>query len=150
MTCKTADGTIDGTGAVIGDSLKTYRNSKGYILTGPEYYTLFDGETGKALDTVDYNPGRGTVSNWGDSYGNRVDRFLGAVAYLDGVKPSAVTIRGYYTRMTACAYDVVDKKLVQRWYFDTGNDSSAYGYGDGNHNCMPADVDGDGKQEIVL
>ena len=85
MTCKTADGTIDGTGAVIGDSLKTYRNSKGYILTGPEYYTLFDGETGKALDTVDYNPGRGTVSNWGDSYGNRVDRFLGAVAYLDGV-----------------------------------------------------------------
>ena len=150
MTCKTADGTIDGTGAVIGDSSKTYRNSKGYILTGPEYYTLFDGETGKALDTVDYNPGRGTVSNWGDSYGNRVDRFLGAVAYLDGVKPSAVTIRGYYTRMTACAYDVVDKKLVQRWYFDTGNDSSAPGYGDGNHNCMPADVDGDGKQEIVL
>lgn len=150
MTCKTSDGTIDGTGAVIGDDSKTYRNSKGYILTGPEYYTLFDGETGKALDTVDYNPARGTVSKWGDSYGNRVDRFLGAVAYLDGVKPSAVTIRGYYTRMTACAYDVVDKKLVQRWYFDTGNDSSAPGYGDGNHNCMPADVDGDGKQEIVL
>lgn len=150
MTCKTSDGTIDGTGAVIGDGSKTYRNSKGYILTGPEYYTLFDGETGKALDTVDYNPGRGTVSKWGDSYGNRVDRFLGSVAYLDGVKPSAVTIRGYYTRMTACAYDVIDKKLVQRWYFDTGNDSSAPGYGDGNHNCMPADVDGDGKQEIVL
>lgn len=150
MTCKTADGTVDGTGRIIGDGSKDYRNSKGYILTGNEYYTLFDGATGAALDTVDYNPPRGDVSKWGDKYGNRVDRFLGAVAYLDGVKPSAVTIRGYYTRMTACAYDVVDKRLVQRWYFDSGNSSSADGYGDGNHNCMPADVDGDGKQEIIL
>ena len=150
MTCKTADGTVDGVGNVIGDASKDYRNSDGYVLSGPEYYTLFDGATGKALDTVDYNPGRGTVSKWGDKYGNRVDRFLGAVAYLDGVRPSAVTARGYYTRMTACAYDVVNKKLVQRWYFDTGNDSSKPGYGDGNHNCMPADVDNDGKQEIVL
>ena len=150
LTCKTADGTVDGQGNVIGDASKTYRNSKGYILSGPEYYTLFDGATGKALDTVDYNPPRGDVSKWGDNYGNRCDRFLGAVAYLDGKKPSAVTIRGYYTRMTACAYDVVDKKLVQRWYFDTGNNSSNAGYGDGNHNCMPADVDNDGKQEIVL
>ena len=150
MVGKTADGTVDGVGNVIGDSSKDYRNSNGYILSGPEYYTLFEGSTGKALDTVDYNPGRGTVSKWGDSYGNRVDRFLGAVAYLDGVKPSAVTVRGYYTRMTACAYDVVNKKLVQKWYFDTGNDKTKPGYGDGNHNCMPADVDNDGKQEIVL
>ncbi|MFR7907689.1 MAG: RICIN domain-containing protein [Oscillospiraceae bacterium] len=150
MVCKTADGTVDGVGNVIGDSSKDYRNSNGYILSGPEYYTLFEGSTGKALDTVDYNPGRGTVSKWGDSYGNRVDRFLGAVAYLDGVKPSAVTVRGYYTRMAACAYDVVNKKLVQKWYFDTGNDKAKPGYGDGNHNCMPADVDNDGKQEIVL
>lgn len=150
MVCKTADGTVDGVGNVICDSSKDYRNSNGYILSGPEYYTLFEGSTGKALDTVDYNPGRGTVSKWGDSYGNRVDRFLGAVAYLDGVKPSAVTVRGYYTRMTACAYDVVNKKLVQKWYFDTGNDKAKPGYGDGNHNCMPADVDNDGKQEIVL
>lgn len=149
MTCKTADGTIDGQGTVIGDGSADYRNSNGYVLSGPEYYTLFDGRTGAALDTVNYVPDRGTVSKWGDKYGNRVDRFLGAVAYLDGVHPSAVTLRGYYTRMTATAYDVVNKKLVQRWKFDTGNSSSAAGYGDGNHNCMPADVDGDGKQEII-
>ena len=149
MTCKTADGTIDGQGTVIGDGSADYRNSSGYVLSGPEYYTLFDGRTGAALDTVNYVPDRGTVSKWGDKYGNRVDRFLGAVAYLDGVHPSAVTFRGYYTRMTATAYDVVNKKLVQRWKFDTGNSSSAAGYGDGNHNCMPADVDGDGKQEII-
>ncbi|MBE6848411.1 MAG: rhamnogalacturonan lyase [Ruminococcus sp.] len=152
MTCKTADGTIDGTGKVIGDKSKDYRNSGGYILSGPEYYTLFDGMTGAALDTVDYEHPRGEVSKstWGDNYGNRVDRFLGAVMYCDGVKPSAVSVRGYYTRMTAVAYDVVDKKLVKRWAFDTGYNSSAAGYGDGNHNCMPADVDGDGKQELVL
>lgn len=150
MTCKTADGTVDGTGKVIGDGSKTYRNSDGYILEGPEYYTLFDGATGAALDTVDYEYPRGTVSKWGDKYGNRVDRFLAAPVYLDGVKPSAVSVRGYYTRMTAVAYDVVNKKLVKRWGFDTGNDSSKPGYGDGNHNCMPADVDGDGKQELII
>ena len=150
MTCKTADGTIDGQGNVIGDSSKDYRNSKGYILSGPEYYTLFDGVTGKALDTVDYEPARGTVSSWGDSYGNRVDRFLGAVMYLDTDHPSAVTVRGYYTRMTACAYDVVNKKLVKRWYFDSNNSSCSAAKGNGNHNCMPADVDGDGKQELIL
>lgn len=150
MTCKTADGTVDGTGKVIGDASKDYRNSSGYVLSGPEYYTLFDGMTGAALDTVNYEHPRGDVSKWGDNYGNRVDRFLGAVMYCDGVRPSAVSVRGYYTRMTAVAYDVVDKKLVKRWAFDTGNNSSAAGYGDGNHNCMPADVDGDGKQELVL
>ena len=148
MTCKTADGTTDGTGKVIGDASKDYRNSSGYVLSGPEYYTLFDGETGAALHTVDYEPQRGTVSNWGDKYGNRVDRFWGTVAYLDGVHPCVVTGRGYYTRMTATAYKVENKKLVKMWNFDTGNSSSTAGYGDGNHNSMAADVDGDGKQEV--
>ncbi len=149
MTCKTADGTKDGTGKVIGDSSKDYRNSDGYVLSGPEYYTLFDGATGAALDTIDYEPARGTVSSWGDKYGNRVDRFWGSVAYVDGVHPCVITGRGYYTRMTATCYGVENKKLVKKWAFDTGNSSSAVGYGDGNHNSMPADVDGDGKQEII-
>lgn len=149
MTCKTADGTKDGTGKVIGDGSKDYRNGDGYVLDGPEYYTLFDGATGAALDTVDYEPARGTVSSWGDKYGNRVDRFWGSVAYVDGVHPCVITGRGYYTRMTATCYGVENKKLVKKWAFDTGNNSSAAGYGDGNHNSMPADVDGDGKQEII-
>lgn len=150
MACKTADGTVDGKGAVIGNANADYRNDGGYILAGPEFYTLFDGATGAALDTVMYEYPRGDVSAWGDKYGNRVDRFLGAAAYLDGVKPSIVSVRGYYTRMTVVAYDVIDKKLVKRWGYDSGNNSSAAGYGNGNHNCMPADVDGDGRQEIVL
>lgn len=153
MTCKTADGSKDAKGTVIGDASKDYRNSGGYILAGPEYYTLFDGETGTILDTVNYEFPRGTVSKstWGDDYGNRVDRFLGTVAYLDGVHPSAVSFRGYYTRMTAVAYDVVNKKLVKRWTYDSGwNQQNGSGWGNGNHNCMPADVDGDGKDEIVV
>lgn len=152
MTCKTGDGTVDGTGKVIGDASKDYRNEGGHILQGPEYYTLFDGATGAALDTVNYEYPRGEVSKktWGDDYGNRCERYLGAVMYCDGVHPSAVSVRGYYTRMTAVAYDVVDKKLVKRWGYDTGYDPSKPGYGDGNHNCMPADVDGDGKQELMI
>ena len=150
MTCKTADGTVDGKGKVIGDASKDYRNSSGYVLSGNEYYTLFDGETGAALDTVNYEPARGTVSSWGDSYGNRVDRFWGTTAYLDGVHPCVVTGRGYYTRLTATAYKVENKKLVKMWNYDSGNsNSSTNAYGDGNHNSMAADVDGDGKQEIV-
>lgn len=150
MVCKTSDGTVDGTGKTIGNANADYRSNVGRILTGNEYLTLFDGQTGAALDTVDYKPGRGTVANWGDGYGNRVDRFLAATAYLDGQTPSVLMVRGYYTRMAVTAYDVVNKKLVERWAFDTGHNTSAAGYGDGNHNCMPADVDGDGKQELVM
>lgn len=98
MTCKTADGTVDGTGKVIGDASKDNRNSSGFIITGNEYYTLFDGETGAALDTINYEPGRGDTTKWGKSSDktNRVDRFWGTVAYLDGVHPCVVTGRGYY------------------------------------------------------
>ncbi len=151
MTCKTADGTVDGVGKVIGDSSADYRNSSGFIITGPEYYTLFDGETGAALDTVNYEIARGTTTAWGKSSDktNRVDRFWGTVAYLDGIHPCIVNGRGYYGRMTATAWKVENKKLVKMWTFDTGTSTSAAGYGCGNHNSMPADVDGDGKQEVI-
>lgn len=151
MTCKTGDGTVDGQGNVIGDASAVWRDSSGLIYSGPEYYTLFDCETGAALHTIDYEPGRGDPTKWGkssDKY-NRVERYWGVVAYLDGVTPSVVTGRGYYGRMTATAYKVENDKLVKLWAFDTGTSSSALGYGDGNHNSMPADVDGDGKQEII-
>ncbi len=148
LITKTADGTTDGRGKVIGDGSKDYRNAKGYILSGPEYMTLFDGQTGAALDTIDFPVPRGKVSDWGDNYGNRVDRMNSGIAYLDGVHPSAIYGRGYYTRLTWSAIDVRDKKLVKRWVFDTGNNRSAAGWGCGNHNVMVADCDNDGKQEV--
>ncbi|MBO5571535.1 MAG: RICIN domain-containing protein [Ruminococcus sp.] len=148
LITKTADGTKDGKGKVIGDGSKDYRNGNGYILSGPEYMTLFDGQTGAALDTIDFPVPRGDVGKWGDNYGNRVDRMNSGIAYLDGEHPSAIYGRGYYTRLTWSAVDVRNKKLSVRWKFDTGHNKSAAGYGCGNHNVMVADCDNDGKQEV--
>lgn len=149
VAMKTADGTKDGTGVVIGDASKDYRNSSGYVLSGPEFLTVFNGQTGKALSTVNYEPARGNVSSWGDNYGNRVDRFLAAIAYLDGERPSLVMARGYYTRTVLVAYNWRNGQLTKQWTFDS-NTSGNSGYaGQGNHNLSVADVDGDGKDEIV-
>lgn len=145
---KTADGTIDGQGTVIGDAAADYRNSTGYILTGPEYLTVFDGHTGAALDTVEYVPGRGDVSSWGDDYGNRVDRFLAGVAYFDGEHPSLMFSRGYYTRTVLAAWDFRDGELSQRWVFDTNDWGAEYEH-QGNHNLTTTDVDRDGLDEVV-
>ncbi|HAG12992.1 MAG TPA: hypothetical protein DCG49_03915, partial [Ruminococcus sp.] len=150
LITKTADGTVDGTGKIIGDGSKYYANNDGYILSGPEYISLFDGRTGAALDTIDFPVPRGTVGDWGDKYGNRVDRMNSAIAYLDGVHPSAVYGRGYYTRLTLSALDVRNGKLVKRWIYDTGFNQNAPGWGCGNHNVMVADSDNDGKQEIFM
>ncbi|UQZ36908.1 hypothetical protein C2I18_27260 [Paenibacillus sp. PK3_47] len=148
VVVKTADGTRDGQGMVIGDGSKDYRNDGGYILTGPEYLTLFNGETGAAVSTVDYDPPRGDVNAWGDGYGNRVDRFLAGIAYLDGVTPSVVMARGYYTRTVLAAYDYIGGQLVKRWTFDTNEAGQEY-QGQGNHNLSVLDADGDGKDEIM-
>ncbi|HEU4668125.1 MAG TPA: rhamnogalacturonan lyase, partial [Arthrobacter sp.] len=149
VSMKTADGTTDGAGTVIGDPAADYRNSAGYILSGPEFLTMFNGATGTIMDTVAYDPPRGSVSAWGDGYGNRVDRFLAGVAYLDGEKPSLMFSRGYYTRTVLVTYDLVDGKLVKRWTFDSNIAGAEY-RGQGNHNLSVADVDQDGKDEFVF
>ena len=196
---KTADGTIDGRGRVLGDSAADFRhgvaeakngapvedwkmkeewaryndggfpqsgqrpqrngrrgqgqrNGKpltGRILTGPEYLTVFSGLTGEALDTKPYVPERGNLKDWGDSYANRSERYLAAVAYLDGCHASAVFCRGYYTRTVIAAWDWDGRELKEHWTFDT-NQPEWNGYaGQGNHNLRVADVDGDGCDEIT-
>lgn len=155
MVCKTAPGTKDGKGKYVlmgtDNATADYRNSSGYILSGPEYLTIFEGATGAEINTVAYNPGRGNVTNkstWGDTYGNRCDRFLACTAYLDGVHPSIVMCRGYYTQSNLTAYDFDGKKLTQRWeHHSTKSGEGAYG--EGYHNLSAADVDGDGKDEII-
>ncbi|MGB3008525.1 MAG: T9SS type A sorting domain-containing protein, partial [Chitinophagaceae bacterium] len=148
VACKTADGTKDGGGTIIGDALADYRNSSGYILSGPEFLTVFNGLTGIAMDTKNYTPARGTVSSWGDNYGNRVDRFLACVAYLDGIKPSMIFGRGYYTRLVRSAWDFTNGQLVQRWIFDSNNSGYGNYAGMGNHQMTVGDANGDGKDEI--
>lgn len=150
VACKTADGTIDGTGKAVGDSTKDYINEVGRILSGPEFLTIFNGLTGEAMQTVDYIPGRGDICAWGanECKGNRVDRFLACVAYLDGVHPSLLMGRGYYGRLTIAAWDWRNGKLTQRWFFDSDKGHSEY-MGQGNHNLSVGDIDNDGKDEIV-
>ncbi len=153
LVCKTADGTVDGTGRVIGDGTKNWVNDRGRILDGPEFLTVFKGETGEALATTDYIPSRYPIDGWGrggrtDSLGNRSDRFLAAAAYLDGELPSVVMCRGYYGRSVVVAWDFREGELKQRWIFDSGDGNDPFS-GQGNHNLSVADIDGDGRDEII-
>lgn len=149
IICKTADGTTDGQGKVIGDRRADWRNMKGRVVSGPEYLSVFNGETGAVMATVDYIPPRGNIKDWGDGYANRSDRFLAAVAYVDGVRPSAIMARGYYTRSVLAAYDWDGKDLKVKWVFDSNTPGNEAYAGQGNHNLRVADVDGDGCDEII-
>ena len=171
VVMRTADGTVDGKGNVIGDAKADYRypgemytprrrkgdteapkpqlRYQGRIMEGKDYLTVFSGLTGEALQTIDYIPQRGDMAAWGDKRANRSDRFLAAVAYLDGVHPSVVMCRGYYTRTVLAAFDWDGKNLRQRWVFDTDTPGNEAFAGQGNHNLRVGDVDGDGCDEIV-
>ncbi|MBR1448788.1 MAG: rhamnogalacturonan lyase [Prevotella sp.] len=144
MICKTGPGSLDSKGNYVNsvatqDAIKAvsgtalYRSSDGRITGGQEWLTVFSGETGEAIHTTFYNPNRnmtyggaanGSV-NWGDvdgkndsgSYGNRGERYLAAVAYLDGPdkNPSGIFSRGYYGYAFIWAVDFDGKELKQRW-----------------------------------
>lgn len=199
MMVKTADGTVDGKGKVIGDAKADWRygiaeamehfeenrayavkeaeerrqrkkqpqrgNDRrarkryswpgivykaGRILDGPEYLTVFNGLTGEAMATVDYIPERGELRAWGDDRGNRSERYLAAVGYLDGRRASGIFCRGYYTRTVIAAWDWDGKTLTNRWTFDTNDERWRSYAGQGNHNIRVADVDGDGCDEITF
>lgn len=156
LMVKTAPGSRDASGAFLSkgpaaqaDHSANYTNEEGYILEGPEYLTVFDGLTGAELATEEYWPARGIVGEWGDTRGNRVDRFNAAVAYVDGKRPSAIFQRGYYTRLTMAAWDWRDGKLARRWSFDSDTPGNKAYAGQGNHSIHVIDANGDGKHDIV-
>jgi len=183
VALRTSDGTVDGTGKVLGDPNADWRETggerpqadrtgattlpdgtkvariQGRILKGPEFVTVFEGATGKALASAPYSPPRDPRTDapsveqmteiWGDGYANRSDRFLAGTAYLDGRLPSLIFARGYYGRSTLAAWDFRNGKLTQRWLFDSAAPGNEAFGGQGNHQLSVADVDGDGRDEIV-
>ena len=206
MMLKTGPGSKDGKGHYVNsvatedviknaDNTKVYRNGDGRIIGGQEWLTVFNGLTGEAVHTIFYNPNRdagyggeatGTF-NWDDrngrsdyaSYGNRGERMLAGVAYLDGPDKPACGIfsRGYYTYAYIWAVSFDGQQLHQKWFsahasktsyklttYDangkgttktfsgckpTSGGGSGTMYGNGNHNMSIADVDGDGRDEVV-
>lgn len=158
MIVKTSDGTIDGKGKAIGDKSKVYRDGNGLVLTGNEFLTVFRGVDGSAITTIDFVPPRNILKSekgkngagyWGDNYGNRSERYIAATAYLDGVHPSAIFIRGYYSSSYVVAYDFDGTTLKQRWFHKSENPGQGL-YEEGNHNITTGDIDGDGYDEIVF
>lgn len=157
LMLRTADGTRDGQGRVQGQADAEHRNAHGHVLRGDEFISVFDGRSGALRASAPYSPPRGDVAAWGDTYGNRVDRFLAGVAYLDGQRPSAVFSRGYYTRAVIAAWDWRDGRLTQRWIHDTESPApgsrDAQGrsaFGQGAHWFAVSDADGDGRDDIVF
>lgn len=166
---RTADGTKDAAGNVVGDASKgeTYESSWAYQnggknLLGPLYVTAFDGD-GTIIDTIDYKPNNdGTIDvckSFGDDFGNRSERYNAVIANIHGSYPSAVLTRGYYFgknistpngRTGAIAVSLRNGKLTEDWSFDTSSSADLNKYiGQGNHQMEAGDVDGDGKDEIL-
>ena len=164
LCCKTADATVDGLGNVIGDPLVDDRVTDvedptyGKVILGPEYVTVFDGKTGKALDTQEYIPTRYPLDSWGgwggngltDNLGERSDRFSAGVAFFDGKTPSPFFVRGWYGRIVVAAWTFKDGKLKPLWTFDSSEPRWAGYSGMGNHSVTVGDFDGDGFDEACI
>ncbi len=161
MICKTAPGTKDGKGewVLLGDDKPTddYRHqtdvptkSLGRPMGGSEYLTCFSGKTGEALSSIPYKPAYDYVPTniWGDDYGNRSERYLAGVAYLDGLHPSVIMCRGYYRAAFVWAVDFRDGKLQEVWFHESKVKGQEL-WGEGAHSLTVGDVDGDGKDEII-
>lgn len=178
VMCQTSLGSKDGQGEYVSNAAQTDEEIKaitdeenstadyrgyGRITEGKEFLTVFNGETGAAMDTISLPTTRGSENgvDYGDDFGNRSNRFVSDIAYLDGEKPYAIYLRGYYfgrngkqrTSIAGISWD--GTALSPTYRFDTqkgqeGYYDGAYQYvGNGNHNCTVADVDNDGKDEFI-
>ena len=164
ICCKTGDGTVDGLGHRIGDAQADWRTwdkksfTYGKIVNGPEYLTVFEGRTGKELDSKEYIPTRYPLDGWGgvggncgnDNTGGRSDRFTAGVAFLDGKTPSPVMVRGWYGRTVVAAWTFTNGALKHTWTFDSAAPGWEAYSGMGNHSVTVADFDGDGCDEICV
>ena len=148
----------DGTTYTVGDAKKDYRGSVyNFLCQGDEFLVYMNGQTGKPYTVQEFPLKRfesgesDLTAAWGDGYGHRAMKFFFGAPYLDGRKPSIFLARGIYTRHKMIALDVDPKthQLSVRWRWNNNNPGSAW-YGQGYHNYSIADVDLDGRDEIVF
>ena len=160
MIIHMADGTTYNVGNMTVNTrnqLTSHTNSQyEWTHTGAEYLLYLDGKTGKPYWVRDYPLPRlesgetSEKSAWGDDYGHRSSKYFMGAPFLDGRRPSIFLARGIYTRHKMVAYDVdpATHQLTERWRWSNNTAGSPW-YGQGNHNYVIADVDGDGCDEIV-
>ena len=168
---RAADGTIihtsDGQSITIGDASKNYRPAESgqwFVHDGAEYLLYMEGATAKPYQIgpsehpnyIDFpllrlEAGESNLEKaWGDGYGHRSSKYFFGAPYFDGKKPSIFLARGIYTRHKMIAYDVdaATHQLTTRWTWN--NNTAGSWYGQGYHNYVVADVDWDGRDEIVF
>lgn len=162
VACKTGPGTMDGTGSYLSlgpaatddDSVVLARhNNETHLLEDPAYITVFNGETGKEMTTVNYWPSIGAFEDmyatWGDSYGKRSSSIKSAVLYDKNLGPLLVFSRGIYTRIAMRAYTWNGTRLAEAWTFDSNDYPYPQYNGEGNHSVCVGDVDNDGSDELI-
>ena len=185
MMCKTATGSKDGKGNYVNqaatdaaikehDNQTDYREKSGshigHVLSGPEYLTVFNGQTGEAIHTTWYLPGRagtgsklpsgnasteggselGKVSTfpkgfWGDNYGGRSERYLAAVAYVNGADqhPCGIFSRGYYSQAYVWAVSFDGTRLHTEWLHASPNGTQSVVFSPKGTTSVKIEVDGD-------
>lgn len=119
-------------------------NEKGRVSGGSEYLLVLNGMTGEIIDKVNW-PERNF--RYGDL--NRQNRNQMGMAYLDGKTPSILAARGTYKLMVVDAWQLNNGKLEKMWRFD-GDEENPVLRSQGAHNMVAGDVDGDGRDEILL
>ena len=124
--------------------------SMAYTSSGAEYLLYLNGQTGELYQQMNYPLTRESASAWGDGYGHRSSKYFFGAPFLDGRKASLFLGRGIYTRHKMMAMDLDRKahKWKELWSWNC-NDSNSPWYGNGYHNYLIADVDEDGRDEIV-
>ena len=151
----------DGTTYTVGNPSNNVRGATGggtnwFVITTGEYLLYMNGETGQPYQRLAYplrllEDGESDVNKaWGDGYGHRASKHFFGAPYFDGRKPSIFIARGIYTRHKMIAYDVNPDThtLTERWRWF--NNTNGPWKGQGYHNYCVADVDLDGRDEIVF
>ena len=158
----------NGTTETIGSTNVNTRNTvnhndvnAAYTNTGNEYLIYINGETGVTYSVTEYPLKRlesgetSCAAAWDErTVGHPSSKYFFGAPYLDGRKPSIFLGRGVYMRhkMIALNVDPSTHALTTRWEWHStahGSTPGSYWFGNGNHNYVIADVDEDGRDEII-